>query len=70
MLDISAFPKNQKQRLLDLIYGLIQGSNLKVQKISGSTYFITFPKNEMFSDEFKSIDIHSSESQIDKFFDI
>lgn len=70
MLDIGDFPANQKQRFLDFLYGLIQGSNLKVQKISPTTYFLTKPSIEMFGPEFKAVDAKTTESELSKFFGI
>ncbi len=70
MLDVSNYPANQKQRFLDFMYGLIQGSNLKVQKISPTTYFLTQPATEMFGPEFKVVDAKTTENQLNKFFEI
>lgn len=67
MMDLSGFPSSQKQSLVYFLLGLIQGSGVRMQRISDTTYFISKPEIKMFGPEFRSIDSKVTESQISSF---
>ena len=70
MLDLSKYPSSHKQSLVYFLLGLIQGTGMRMQRISDTTYFIAKPEIQMFGEEFKSVDPNVNESQLNNFLKI
>lgn len=68
MMDLSKFKSTSKQSLVFVLLGLLKGKNLRIQKISDTTYFLAKPSVNMFGDSLESKDAASTEADLAKFF--
>ena len=67
MMDLSKFKSDDKLSLVLVLLGLLKGKNLRIQKISDTTYFLAKPSVNMFGDSLPSKDSNSNEKDLSKF---